>query len=283
MKCPYCPTAFHRRTSLRMHVKKHTAIKITINCKYCDKTFQSPYKYYKHCMTLLHDKQSPETSRLVCESCGKQFRKKYLLEQHLFSVHNLNREPLNCNFCDYKTHNKPNLERHVALHLSQSSKCVCEQCGKTYSSVASLKDHISYMHENVKCILFILYLNFKKPLFQEKHFRCDQCGKIFKRNSDLIRHFKTHSNDRPFVCKSCGKTYKRSAHLRRHEESAHMIFSKGRKVQRLQTDENGELVPAADEKKVEKEENIEEMQYAILQNADVPMIEDLNSDFVLFL
>lgn len=124
-------------------------LKITINCKYCDKTFQSPYKYYKHCMTVLHDKQSPEISQLVCESCGKQFRKKYLLEQHLFKVHNLEREPLCCTYCNYKTPIKANLERHVALHLNTESEFVCEHCGKTYSSTASLKDHISYMHVNV--------------------------------------------------------------------------------------------------------------------------------------
>lgn len=105
-------------------------------------------------MTVLHDKQSPEISQLVCENCGKQFRKKYLLEQHLFKVHNLERVPLHCSYCDYKTPIKANLERHVALHLNTESQFVCEQCGKTYSSTASLKDHISYMHLNVSIQLF---------------------------------------------------------------------------------------------------------------------------------
>lgn len=123
-------------------------IKVTINCKYCDKTFQSPYKYYKHCMTVLHDKQSPATGQLVC-NCGKQFGKKYLLEQHLIRVHNLKNVPVCCRFCDYKTPFKGNLERHMALHLDPDVRQVCDQCGKTYASPESLKSHISYMHGSV--------------------------------------------------------------------------------------------------------------------------------------
>lgn len=108
-------------------------------------------------MTVLHDKQSSEISQLVCENCGKQFKKKYLLEQHIFKVHNLDRESLSCQYCDYKTPIKANLDRHVALHLNTEAQFVCEQCGKTYSSTASLKDHISYMHINVSfyCTTYI--------------------------------------------------------------------------------------------------------------------------------
>lgn len=124
-------------------------MKPTINCKFCDKTFQSPYRYYKHCMTVMHEKQNPETNQLVCENCGKQFRKKYLLEQHLKRVHKTPKETQGCQFCEYKTHNRANLERHVALHLNQTTKYICEQCGKSYLSMASLKDHIAYMHNNV--------------------------------------------------------------------------------------------------------------------------------------
>lgn len=65
----------------------------------------------------------------------------------------------------------------------------------------------------------------------------------------------THSDSRPHVCKSCGKAYKRSTHLRRHEESAHKVTSKGRKVQRLQRNGNGTLVPVPADKK-EPEQNV---------------------------
>lgn len=78
---------------------------------------------------------------------------------------------------------------------------------------------------------------------QDKEFKCEECGKVFKRNSDLVRHVATHSESRPYKCNTCGKTYKRSTHLKRHIERIHNTIVKTRKVQRLQPNEKGDLVP----------------------------------------
>ncbi|XP_016058596.1 PREDICTED: zinc finger protein 891 [Miniopterus natalensis] len=49
----------------------------------------------------------------------------------------------------------------------------------------------------------------------EKH-ECNQCGKPFKRTSNLILHKRSHMGEKQYECKECGKVFNDSSTLRRH-------------------------------------------------------------------
>jgi uncharacterized Zn-finger protein len=47
-------------------------------------------------------------------------------------------------------------------------------------------------------------------------YACDQCDKMFGKQSSLARHKYEHSGQRPFVCTICDKAFKHKHHLTEH-------------------------------------------------------------------
>ncbi|KAM3914050.1 uncharacterized protein RB166_019230 [Leptodactylus fuscus] len=54
-------------------------------------------------------------------------------------------------------------------------------------------------------------------LSRDKIFPCLQCGKLFKHNSSLSIHKRTHNDERPYSCSECGKCFTQKSVLVEHE------------------------------------------------------------------
>lgn len=52
--------------------------------------------------------------------------------------------------------------------------------------------------------------------FSFHQFRCDECGKMYKYQTSLTLHKKSHANVRRFICDLCGKSFVRAHGLQSH-------------------------------------------------------------------
>uniref|UniRef100_A0A0K2URD2 Zinc finger protein 845like [Acyrthosiphon pisum] n=1 Tax=Lepeophtheirus salmonis TaxID=72036 RepID=A0A0K2URD2_LEPSM len=107
-----------------------------------------------------------------------------------------------CSICFkvFSTKNKM-LIHHKAVHL-RIKAYTCDICGKSYSRVDSLKDHVASTHS-----------------LDVPSFLCKYCGKTFKRRATRFRHERFHRNDRRHQCSFCPKKFFTSQTLRNHERT----------------------------------------------------------------
>ncbi|XP_071790126.1 uncharacterized protein [Asterias amurensis] len=52
-------------------------------------------------------------------------------------------------------------------------------------------------------------------------YTCPLCSMTFRHTSQLLRHRRTHTNERPFECVDCHQAFRRKCHLKRHWQRIH--------------------------------------------------------------
>lgn len=201
-----------------------------IMCVYCCESYQEPETFRHHMQTdhreyksrhafahLSYGYLKVDITDLRCRICNESFRSLEDIANHLKDSHDLpidteyepgllpfrlERDRLSCPICEDRSANMRALSRHVQTHFFQ---CICEHCGKAYSSNTSLVNHVRY-----SCM----------KSGEEKQRLCRKCKTVV---TSLEEHLRTSELCRQHICSVCGERFGYWKEKQTHIEVAHGI------------------------------------------------------------
>ncbi|KFW66086.1 PR domain zinc finger protein 10, partial [Pygoscelis adeliae] len=172
-----------------------------------------------------------------CLQCGKAFREKDKLDQHLRFHGREGNCPLTCDICNKGFINSGALESHMKFHMDQKTYS-CIFCPESFDRLDLLKDHVA-IHVNdgyFTCPTckkrfpdFIQVKKHVRSFHSEKIYQCTECDKAFCRPDKLRLHMLRHSDRKDFLCSTCGKQFK----LREHMQRMHNPEREAKKADRI--------------------------------------------------
>ncbi|XP_006876125.1 PREDICTED: zinc finger protein 496 [Chrysochloris asiatica] len=174
--------------------------------------------------------QSSSKKSYVCPNCGKIFRWRVNFIRHLRSRKE-QEQPHACSICGKVFSDSEDLDGHLETHETQKPY-TCSACGKSFRLNSHLLSHMRIHLQSDK-----LEPTEKKEPGPSEHkdnspnslleknkgklsFKCCDCGKVFQRHDQLVRHRSNiHTKDKAstFQCRYCVKSFLQNYDLIRHE------------------------------------------------------------------
>ena len=196
LTCSECSLMFENVLLFQKHARTHA-----IPCEICGKHVMEAGM--KRHMDYIH---SDTADMEPCQVCGKILRKAQL-KGHMAKVHT--DKILSCPQCPHTSKSSYDLKRHIDRKHTEAKLVNCPWCGRaTKEFERHLRNNKCNIPETERTIKVV--------------YACEHCGKEFKTQASLLKHFKTvHEKVKDFHCDQCNYKTTTSYNLRVHVKRVH--------------------------------------------------------------
>ena len=156
-------------------------------------------------------KQVKKEELSVCNICGKNYRNRKDMNNHVRRYHDDTVHQ--CVKCFKKIKGKKNFREHMIIH---NPKVECSLCHKIFQEV-SIKKH---MRDN--CIYGPQLKKMKKPKKEQKNYICQTCDLNFI-DRRMLRAHRKKIHLVSVKCQNCSKTFRKQKNLEMHIERIHIL------------------------------------------------------------
>ncbi|XP_030608831.1 uncharacterized protein LOC115796605 [Archocentrus centrarchus] len=195
--CGVCGEQLESTEQLRSHLQTHQK---TYSCNICGKSFLTVTGYKGH--LARHKGNRP----YECKTCHKAFSEKWVLRNHEFRVHGMDK-PHRKKFSNLK------LKRHRPTHHAGGKPHNCNVCGKRFRRLETLSQHVALHSGSTAAADGKIHM---KNHSRERLFSCDKCNKKFFHKSNVAIHMRVHTGEKPYKCTLCGKGFSQGHCVKRH-------------------------------------------------------------------
>ncbi|XP_055372205.1 zinc finger protein 236-like [Condylostylus longicornis] len=244
LECTHCNKIFQNKSVLNRHLQSHLSLK-PHQCKICDQRFTQKSSLERHQLTI-HNKEK----NFKCRKCNLKFSQKYNVEIHMQRAHLAKKkgvEKHSCPNCSCEFSKLNSLNRHISqihTNFNKSTDSNNDSIGNLIEQLKMLQQNpinVGFDYMELQTVPEKLLSDSQEEVLnirencevpkesQEKrkviekenlktllNFPCIECGRVFQRKFDLVRHIRIHRKIRPFSCTKCDKSFTLKCILDRH-------------------------------------------------------------------